>query len=151
MRQQMTQTLSGLSGSYDSMLQIGVSTGATTGSGAISTSALAGDLTLDTNALTTALTSDPTSVHQMMQSWSIKFSSLVDLEAGPGGTLSTRVQTDNTRSSFLATQIQNLQEANQVKQNQLVKEFAAMEAALSQNQSTSNWLTSQLNSLPSIK
>src|SRR6185312_9828026 len=130
MRQQMTQTLSGLSGSYDSMLQIGVSTGG----GAISTSALAGDLTLDSNALTTALTSDPTSVHQMMQSWSIKFSSLVDLEAGPGGTLSTRVQTDNSRSSFLATQIQNLTEANQVKQNQLVKEFAAMEAALSQNQ-----------------
>jgi flagellar hook-associated protein 2 len=150
MRQQMASTLGGLSGSYDSMLQIGVTTGASTGSGAISTSALAGDLTLDTNALTTALTSDPTSVHQMMQSWSIKFSSLVDLEAGPGGTISTRVQTDNSRSSFLATQIQNLTEANQVKQHQLVREFAAMEAALSQNQSTSNWLTSQLNNLPTI-
>ncbi|HSC02196.1 MAG TPA: flagellar filament capping protein FliD [Solirubrobacteraceae bacterium] len=151
MRQQMTQTLSGLSGSFDSMLQIGVSTGATTGSGAISTSALAGNLTLDTNALTTALTSDPTSVHAMMQSWSIKFSSLVDLEAGPGGTISTRIQTDNTQSSFLATQISNLQEANQVKQNQLVQEFAAMEAALSQNQSTSSWLTNQLAALPTIK
>src|SRR6185312_345359 len=148
MRQQMTQTLSGLSGSYDSMLQIGVSTGATTGSGAISTSALAGNLTLDTNALTTALTTDATSVHQMMQSWSIKFSSLVDLDAGPGGTISTRIQTDNTQSSFLATQISNLQEANQVKQNQLVQEFAAMEAALSQNQSTASWLTSQLAALP---
>src|SRR5690349_17656623 len=43
MRQQMTQTLSGLSGSYNSMLQIGVSTGATTGTGAVSTSALAGN------------------------------------------------------------------------------------------------------------
>jgi flagellar hook-associated protein 2 len=150
MRQQMASTLSGLSGSYDSMLQIGVTTGASTGSGAISTTALAGDLTLDTNALSSALASDPTSVHQMMQSWSIKFSSLVDLEAGPGGTISTRVQTDNSRSSFLATQIQNLTEANQVKQSQLVREFAAMEAALSQNQSTSNWLTSQLNNLPTI-
>jgi flagellar hook-associated protein 2 len=151
MRQQMTQTLSGLSGSYDSMLQIGVSTGASTGSGAISQSALAGNLTLDTNALSSALASDPTSVHQMMQSWSIKFSSLVDLEAGPGGTISTRIQTDTSQSSFLATQIQNLTEANQVKQNQLVKEFAAMEAALSQNQSTSSWLTNQLNALPTIK
>jgi flagellar hook-associated protein 2 len=150
MRQQMTQTLSGLSGSYNNMLQIGVSTGASSGSGTISTSALAGDLTLDTNALSTALTTDPTSVHQMMQSWSIKFSSLVDLEAGPGGTMSTRISTDNTRNSFLATQISNLQEANQVKQNQLVQEFAAMEAALSKNQSTASWLTSQLNSLPTI-
>ena len=51
-------------------------------------------------------------------------------------------------SSFLATQIQNLTQANQVKQNQLVQEFAAMEAALSQNQSTSSWLTSQLAALP---
>jgi flagellar hook-associated protein 2 len=151
MRQQMTQTLSGLSGSYNSMLQIGVSTGATTGGGAISTSALAGNLTLDTNALTTALTTDATSVHQMMQSWSIKFSSLVDMDAGPGGTISTRIQTDNTQSSFLATQISNLQEANLVKQNQLVQEFAAMEAALSQNQSTSSWLTNQLAALPTIK
>ncbi len=151
MRQQMASTLNGLSGSYDSMLQIGVSTGATTGTGAISQSALAGNLTLDTNALSSALASDPTSVHQVMQSWSIKFSSLVDLDAGPGGTISTRVQTDNSRSSFLATQIQNLTEANQVKQNQLVQEFAAMEAALSSNQSTSNWLTSQLSSLPTIK
>jgi flagellar hook-associated protein 2 len=150
MRQQMTQTLSGLSGSYDSMLQIGVSTGASTGNGTISTSSLAGDLTLNTNALTTALTSDPTSVHQMMQSWSIKFSSLVDREAGPGGTMSTRIQTDTSRTSFLASQISNLQEANQVKQSQLVKEFAAMEAALSQNQSTASWLTNQLNSLPTI-
>jgi flagellar hook-associated protein 2 len=151
MRQQMTQTLSGLSGSYNSMLQIGVSTGAATGTGTISTSSLAGDLTLDTNALSTALSSDPTSVHQMMQSWSIKFSSLVDREAGPGGTMSTRIQTDTSRNSFLATQISNLQEANQVKQNQLVKEFAAMEAALSQNQSTASWLTNQLNALPTIK
>jgi flagellar hook-associated protein 2 len=151
MREQMASTLSGLSGSYDSMLQIGVSTGATTGSGAISQSALAGDLTLDTNALSSAVASDPTSVHQMMQSWSIKFSNVVNLDAGPGGTISTRLLTDSTQSSFLATQIQNLTAANQVKQNQLVQEFAAMEAALSQNQSTSNWLTSQLSALPTIK
>jgi flagellar capping protein FliD len=84
----------------------------------------------------------------MMQSWSIGFSSLVDAEAGPGGTISTRIQSDAGQTSFLATQISNLQQANTVKQNQLVQEFAAMEAALSQNQSTSNWLTSQLNHLP---
>jgi flagellar capping protein FliD len=147
----MTATLSTLSGTYNSMLDIGVSTGASTGSGTISQNALAGDLTLDTNALSSALANDSTSVHQVMQSWSIKFSTLVDINAGPGGAISTRIQTDNTQSSFLATQISNLQQANQVKQNQLVQEFAAMEAALSQNQSTSNWLTSQLNNLPSIK
>ena len=62
----------------NSMLNAGVSTGATTGSGAISQSALAGNLTLDTTALTNALTSNASGVKAMMQSWSIKFSSLVD-------------------------------------------------------------------------
>jgi flagellar hook-associated protein 2 len=147
MRQMMTTTISGLTGSTNSMLDIGVSTGTTTGSGTVSQSALNGDLTLDTNALTAALTSNPTAVHQMMQSWSIKFSSLVDAEAGPGGTISTRIQSDTSQSSFLATQIANLQQANTVKQNQLVQEFANMEAALSSNQSTASWLTSQLNQL----
>jgi flagellar hook-associated protein 2 len=147
MRQMMSATISGLTSSSNSMLDIGVSTGAATGSGTVSQSALAGDLTLDTNALTAALTNNATGVHQLMQSWSIKFSSLVDAEAGAGGTISTRIQSDTSQSSFLATQIANLQQANTVKQNQLVQEFAAMEAALSQNQSTSNWLTSQLNQL----
>jgi flagellar hook-associated protein 2 len=148
MRQMMTATVGGLTGSMTSMLDVGVSTGATTGSAAVSQSALAGDLTLDTNALTTAVTNNPTGVHKMMQSWSIEFSSLVDGEAGPGGTISTRIQSDTSQTSFLTTQIANMTEANQVKQNELVQEFAAMEAALSQNQSTASWLTSQLNALP---
>jgi flagellar hook-associated protein 2 len=148
MRQLMTATIGGLTGSVTSMLDAGVSTGATTGTGAISQSALAGNLTLDTNALTSALTTNASAVKSMFTSWSINFSSLVDTEAGPGGTISARMQSETSQSSFLAAQIQNLTEANQVKQNQLVQEFAAMEAALSQNQSTSNWLTSQLAALP---
>jgi len=148
MRQMMVATVGGLTGSMSSMLDVGVSTGASTGTGAISHSALAGDLTLDTNVLSSALAGNASGVHSMLQSWSIKFSSLVDAEAGPGGTLSVRMQAETSQSSFLATQIQNLTEANQVKQNQLVREFAAMEAALSQNQSTSSWLTSQLAALP---
>jgi flagellar hook-associated protein 2 len=150
MRQQMVATVGGLSGSMSSMLNIGVSTGASTGTGGISQSALAGDLTLDASTLTAALTSNSSGVKSMLTSWSIHFSNIVDNEGAPGGTISVRIQADNTQSSNLATQIQNLTKANTVKQNQLVQEFAAMEAALSQNQSTSNWLTSQLAALPSI-
>jgi len=150
MRQMMASTISSLPDSMNSMLDAGVSTGASTGTGAISQSALAGNLTLDTDALTSALTTNGSAVKAMFTSWSIKFTSLVDTEAGPGGTISVRLQNDTSQSSWLNTQIQNLTEANQIKQNQLVQEFAAMEAALSQNQSTSNWLTSQLNSLPTI-
>ncbi|MBV9805010.1 MAG: flagellar filament capping protein FliD, partial [Solirubrobacterales bacterium] len=124
------------------------STGATTGTGTVSQSALAGDLTLDSTALTSALTSNASGVHTMLQSWSISFSNIVNNEAAPGGTISTRIQDDTSQSSQLTTQIANLTAANQVKQQELVQEFAQMEAALSQNQSTSSWLNSQLAQLP---
>jgi flagellar hook-associated protein 2 len=148
MRQQMVATVGGLTGSVKSMLDIGVSTGASTGSSAVSQSALAGDLTLDSTTLTNALTSNASQVKSMLQSWSISFSNIVDNESAAGGNITVRLQADTSQSSYLATQIQNLTESNTIKQNQLVKEFAAMEAALSQNQSTSNWLTSQLAALP---
>ncbi len=41
-----------------------------------------------------------------------------------------------------------MQNANAQQQQELVQQFANMEAALSQSQSTSSWLTSQLSSLP---
>ena len=148
MRGMMDQTFSGLSGSMTSMLDAGVSTGATTGSGAVSQNALAGDLTLDTSTLTSALQSNPSGARSMFTSWSINFSNLVNNEAAPGGDIDNRIQADDSQVSYLGTQIANMTEANSVKQQELVQQFASMEAALSQSQSTSSWLTSQLSSLP---
>jgi flagellar hook-associated protein 2 len=148
MREQMDATLGGLTGSITSMLDIGVSTGAASGSSAPSQSAISGDLTLDVNALTQALTSNGSAVKSMLTSWSINFSFLVDNEAAPGGTISSRIQGDNTQINYLGNQINNLNEANAEKQQQLVSEFAQMEAMLSSSQSTSSWLTSQIASLP---
>ncbi len=146
MREQMDTTLSGLSSSnMTSMLDIGVSTGASTGT--VSQSALNGDLTLDTSTLTSALQSNSSGVQAMLQSWSIQFSNTVNNEAAPGGDISTRMQGDDSQSSYIANQIDNMNAANSEKQQALVTQFADMEAALSQSQSTSSWLTSQLNSL----
>jgi flagellar hook-associated protein 2 len=147
MRDQMDATVGGLTGSMSSMLDAGVSTGAASGTAAPSQSAISGDLTLDATTLTQALTNNATAVHQMLQSWSISFSSMVNNEAAPGGTIDTRIQGDDTQSNYLTTQISNMQAANAQQQSDLVQEFANMEAALSSSQSTSSWLTSQLNSL----
>ncbi|MFZ0381127.1 MAG: flagellar filament capping protein FliD [Solirubrobacteraceae bacterium] len=147
MREMMDSTLSGLTGSDASMLDIGVSTGATTGSGAVSQNALDGDLTLDTSTLTSALTSNASGVQSLLTSWSIQFSNLVNNEAAPGGDITTRIQGDGSQISYLNTQISNMQAANTQKEDALVQQFADMESALSQSQSTSSWLTSQLNSL----
>jgi flagellar hook-associated protein 2 len=148
MREQMDATVGGLTGSITSMLDVGVSTGAASGSSAPSQSAISGNLTLDVNALTQALTSNGSAVKSMLQSWSINFSFLVNNEASPGGTISTRIQGDSTQINYLGTQIANLQAANTAKQQELVNEFAQMEAMLSSNQSTSSWLTSQIAALP---
>jgi flagellar hook-associated protein 2 len=147
MRETMDRSFSGLTG-ITSMLDIGVSTGATTGTGAISQNALSGDLTLDVSTLTSAMTSNPSGVRSMLTSWSINFSNLVNNEAAPGGTIDGRIQADDSQSSYLGTQIQNMTQANAIKQQELVQQFAQMEAALSQSQSTSSWLTSQLAALP---
>jgi flagellar hook-associated protein 2 len=148
MREQMDATLSGLSGNVTSMLDIGVSTGATTGTGTVSQSALNGDLTLDTSTLTAALQSNSSAVHQMLQSWSIQFSNIVNNASAPGADISTRIQGDDSQISYLGNQIDNMNAANAEKEQMLVQQFAQMEAALSQSQSTSSWLTSQLSSLP---
>jgi flagellar hook-associated protein 2 len=148
MREQMDATLGGLTGSITSMLDIGVSTGAASGTGAPSQSAISGNLTLDVNALTQALTSNGSAVKSMLQSWSISFSFTVNNEAAPGGTISSRIQGDDTQINYLGTQISNLNAANAAKQQDLVNEFAQMEAALSSSQSTSSWLTSQIAALP---
>jgi flagellar hook-associated protein 2 len=148
MREQMDATVGGLTGSITSMLDIGVSTGAASGSSAPSQSSISGDLTLDASTLTQALTSNGSAVKSMLQSWSINFSFLVNNEASPGGTISTRIQGDSTQINYLGTQISNLQAANAAKQQELVNEFAQMEAMLSSSQSTSSWLTSQIAALP---
>jgi flagellar hook-associated protein 2 len=140
-----------LTGSFTSMLDIGVSTGAASGSAAPSQSSINGNLTLDTSTLTSALANNASQVKSVLQSWSISFSFVVDNQAAPGGTISSRINGDNTQISYLANQIANLNLANAQKQQQLVQEFAQMEGMLSQNQSTSSWLTSQLAALPSVK
>jgi flagellar hook-associated protein 2 len=150
MREAMDATAGGLpqGATITSMLSIGVSTGAARGNAAPSQSSINGQLTLDTASLTSALQSNPYGVLQMLQSWSQSFTTIVNPQAAPGGAISSRLNADSSQISALGNQIEAMQVALNEKQNQLQRQFAAMEAALSQNQSTSAWLTSQINALP---
>jgi flagellar capping protein FliD len=132
------------------MLDIGVSTGASSGAGPSQTT-LSGQLTLNATTLTSAIQNNPTAVEAMLGSWATSFSTIVNGAAGGGGTIDLRIQDDSHQSSKLATQISNLQVANAQRQKALVQQFAKMEAALSASQSTSNWLTGQINALPTIQ
>ena len=141
---------SGLPAGAANMDDIGVSTGATTGSGAVSQSALSGDLTLDPTALTNMLTSNAGGVKSILSSWSQSFVNLADNASDPGGTIAARIAGDSSQISNLGNQISSMQSALTDKQNFLVQEFAQLEAALSSNQSESSWLTSQIASLPGV-
>jgi flagellar hook-associated protein 2 len=148
MRSMMFTTGSGLPAGAATMDDIGVGTGATTGSGAESQSALTGNLTLDATALTNMLQSNPTGVKSILGAWSSSFVKTVDSAATPGGTIAARIAGDNSQISSLGNRISSMQSALTDKQNFLVQEFAQLEAALSSNQSLSASLTSQLASLP---
>jgi len=150
MRQAMYTPGSSLPQSMSSMLNIGVSTGAASGSALPSQNAINGDLSLNADTLTQALTTNPSGVAAMLKSWSQSFSGIVDTEAQVGGTLDTRIQGDNQQISDISSRIQAMQETLNAKQTALQAQFAALEATLSQNQSTASWLSSQINALPTI-
>jgi flagellar hook-associated protein 2 len=148
MRTAMDSTLSGLANGMNNMLDIGVNTGAASGTATPSQSSIDGALTLSTSTLLSALATNASGTQHVLLSWSIQFTNLVNNEAAAGGALDARIQSDSTRLSNLGSQIANMESALADKQNSLTQEFAQMEAALSQNQSTSSWLTSTIAQLP---
>ncbi|HEY1508670.1 MAG TPA: flagellar filament capping protein FliD [Solirubrobacteraceae bacterium] len=148
MRQAMYTSGSGLPQGMASMLDIGVSTGAASGSAVPSQNAINGNLTLDAATLTQALTSNPSGAAAVLKSWSQSFSSLVNNEAQVGGTLDTRIQGDTQQISDIGSRITQMQSTLADKQTALQAQFAQLEATLSQNQSQASWLTSQIAALP---
>lgn len=147
MRSMMYTDGNGLPTGMSNMTDIGVSTGATTGSGAVSATAVAGNLSLNAGTLTSALQSNPSGVQSMLTDWSIRFSSAVNNEAAPGGTISSRLTANQEEINQMNVQISSMQSGLTDKQNQLVQEFAQMESALSENQSEASQLTSQIAQL----
>jgi flagellar hook-associated protein 2 len=150
MRSMMYSAGAGLPPGAATMDDIGVGTGATTGNGAESQSALAGNLTLTATALTNMLQSNAGGVKAILSSWSSSFVNVVDDAADPGGTIATRITSDNSQISNVGGRISSMQSALADKQKFLVQQFAQLEAALSSNQSESSWLTSQIASLPGV-
>jgi flagellar hook-associated protein 2 len=150
MRSMMYTGGAGLPAGAATMDDIGVSTGATTGSGAESQSALAGNLTLNATTLTNMLQSNASGVKAILGSWSSRFVGIVDNASDPGGTIAAQISGDSSEISTLGNRISSMQSALNDKQNFLVQQFAQLEAALASNQSQSSWLTSQIASLPGV-
>ncbi len=149
MRSLMIKGGDGLPAGMATMLDLGVSTGAAS-TGGPTAAELAGNLTLNASSLEAALKGNSAAVQRLVGAWANNMASTVNNYSGLGGTIEVRVSGDNRQVASLTRRIGTMQSALDDKQNQLTRQFALLEAALSGNQSTSSWLTSQINSLPGV-
>jgi flagellar hook-associated protein 2 len=147
MRQLMYTPGSGLPTGMAALSDIGISTGAPTGTAAPTSSSLAGDLTVDTQTLTSAIQSNPSGVEAVLSSFSQAFQSLVGNESGPGGVMSTRISDNGDQTSQMSSRISVMQSALTEQQTQLQNEYSTLEASISTNNSTLSALQSEIAQL----
>jgi flagellar hook-associated protein 2 len=139
--------------SLNLLSQIGISTGATTGSGTLNQDAVSGKLVIDDDKLEAVLANDPKSVQTLLGGTlgSSGFAQLIDNALDPevqaGGDFDTLISQANSQVSDYAGQISDWDQRLSDQQDRLKRQFAAMESALSKSQTTQSWLSSQLAGL----
>jgi flagellar hook-associated protein 2 len=147
MRRVVYEPVKELPAEMSSLADIGISTGAASGKATPSQSAVEGQLTLNTAQLESAIEANPSEVEKMLQGWSKSFQEVVEVDAGPGGSLDARIEGDSAQASQMSGRITTMNEMLAVRQKSLEAEFIAMERVVQQNQAQASWLSSQLASM----
>src|SRR5262249_41157802 len=130
-RSTLSNAVDGLSGSYKSMTDLGVSTGAA--STTINQDSLDGKLTLDEDKLRAALDADPQAVRTLLggtagtDGFAQSFSKILSNYQGSGGLIQARIASATSDLSDLATKLTNFDARMDSKQALLQKQFTAME------------------------
>jgi flagellar hook-associated protein 2 len=146
MRTSVYTPIAGLPAEMSSLASIGISSGSTTSS-SFSESSVEGKLTLDEATLEEALKTNPEGVRKMLEGWTKPFRENVEAFSGPGGTIASQLQTDETQASYIGTQITTLTETLELRQHNLEARYTALEVALEKYNTQSTWLASQIASL----
>ncbi len=141
----VSQQVAGLTGTYTSLSQIGITTQDD------------GTMSLDSSKLATALQQDPASVAKLfagdgtttgVQGIGEAMSSYLDgITNSSTGMISTRINNLNQDISNLDQEISDKQEQVTNYTNNLKAQFANLETIIAQSQSESSYLASQFNSL----
>ena len=136
-----------LTSGYQSLQDLGISTGASNGS--TNASATDGLLTVNTATLTAAIQNNPSAVQAALQSWSSQYQKVVNNASGPFGSIETRIGGNNTEISTLNNQLTTQTEMFNNEEKALQQQWAQVEATLGtlNNQKTS--LSSFANGLSS--
>lgn len=154
LRTGLAEPLGGNPAALDELAEIGLSTGASTGSAAVNPDAVKGLLVLDGAKLTAALDSDPASVRRLLAGDGTstgvigRITAELDQTAGSGGVLDSRVDSASRQLSTLRDQTTAVERRLTAKRAALERQFAALETALSRSQSQGQWLQGQLATLP---
>jgi len=150
MRTAVSESVSGLSGALDQLGDLGISTGAA--SGTTSADAKIGKLVIDDAKLTAAL-ADPAAVQKLLSGpngddgFAKKLSDIASAAAGTGGTLANRIDGVARQVRGIADQMTRTEERLTQKEARLRAQFTAMESALSNAQSQQSWLSGQIAAL----
>jgi flagellar hook-associated protein 2 len=150
MRRTMYEPIAGLSAEMSSPADIGVSTGAPTGTTASHTS-IEGLLKLEPSKLAEAVQSNPSGAATMLQQWSQGLQGIVNAAGAPGGAIDATVTGDTSQISELTHQISNMNEILAVREKALQATFAQLEAVISQNTAQGNFIASQVEGLTAQK
>jgi flagellar hook-associated protein 2 len=124
---------------------LGISTGASTGSGTVSADALAGRLTVDDTTLTAALAGDQDKLRTSLQDLGQRITKVVSPVAGAG--VDERIKSVDATRKRLADDMGAIDVRLAAKEKRLRAQFTAMESALAASQAAQSQLTAQLNGL----
>lgn len=149
-RTTLSNAVNGASGTFKSMTDLGISTGAA--SATINQDSLDGKLTLDETKLRSALDSDPNAVRSLLggmpgtDGFAQGFSKVLSSYQGSGGLIQARVTSATSELSGLATKLTDFDARMDAKQALLTKQFTAMETALQQSQAAGSKFSSMFAS-----
>jgi flagellar hook-associated protein 2 len=159
LRNTFSDLVSGRPGNLQSLAQVGLSTGSATGGGPLSSDSIDGKLTLDSDTFSTALSSRFDDVKALFTNTTGSYSSeglaqrlngvLTPWTASSAsnGLLNTRIDGETKTISDLTAQSSAWDQRLAIRQQTLQAKFVAMETALSQAQSQSDWLSGEIAKL----
>lgn len=140
-RTKLTDRVSGLTGNYQSLASIGITTNKD------------GTLVLDSAKLKAALANDYDGVAKIFASENgvaARMKATIEPRLADGSELAVRSKRLNAQSVDLQKQMSDLDTKMAGVQQRLLKQFNSLDTLLAQMQSTSNYLTQQLSSIAQI-
>ena len=139
---------SGLPAGMASLTDLGIGTDAAVNP--TDPSAQKGILTVDQATLQNAIETNPSGVEHVLQAWSQSFTSLVNNEAAPGGSMGSRITGNTSEISQITVRINAMNVALNNKQTELTLQFAQLEATLSKIQNQGSWLNAGISGASSL-